>query len=618
MKLKKFRIQNYKSIINSGFCYLASDLTILAGKNESGKTAVLEAIRDFSPSILKIPQTARPIHESEDTRIELYFSLSDDERKKIIKKIQFPDSDTEKLLKPEIGLWKDIDGNYEFTEEIDNPYVEYVDKYNKYKIDQISAASKKILSFFEKIDIEIQPPDYNNNIRDYLKDIEEFILDVERNLSEFNISQDDKKEVTTSLNSIKAYQKEVKTYDNYFKLVEELKSQIPNVILFSDFVDLLPHSVLFTEASNKQTVKNFATISGLDLSRVIDSKLDSHQRMNLLKRSSAKISGDFKEYWEQDELKLNISSDGQKLVFTVEEKGKEDCFKPEHRSKGFQWFLSFYLRLKAEKGKTNVILIDEPGLYVHAKAQRDILHVLESLSNDMQIIFSTHSPYLIDNERMDRIRLVKKTSDGTTIENKIHKNADKDTLTPIVTAIGLDLSNSFSVVGDNNIILEGFSDYYYLSGMRKKLARDGLSDKHFIPCVGATKIPMMVSLIMGWGLNFIALLDNDSEGIRVGDDLKNKYHVDSEKVLNVSSRSNTRIEDLFSTDDFHKHIINGSIKPDAPNKLSNSDYLSKNKMDKVLLAKQFFEKINNDEKLELSKETITNFSDLFKKIEAAF
>jgi predicted ATP-dependent endonuclease of OLD family len=613
MKLEKFKIKNYKSITDSGFCWLASDITILAGKNESGKSGILEAIRDFSRTIPKIPESAKPISKSDDTRIELFFSLNENERKKISKKLQLPDIEIEKLLKPHIGISKDENGRYEFTEEIDDPYIEYVDSSNSHAIDQINDAFDKIKKFYPENNILF--PSFKDNINQYSKDLSSFLGTFERMQPFINSNEKTKIQVQNNLGQIKKHQKELKNYDQYFKVVNELVAEMPNIIFFSDFTDILPNSITFQEAQSNSTIKNFATISALDLSKALDNNLDPHRRMNLLSHCSAKITGDFKDHWAQDKLNIIVTSDGQKLLFSVEEQGRHDRYKPEQRSKGFQWFLSFYLRLTAERGKTNIILIDEPGLYVHAKAQKDILGVLESLANEMQIIFSTHSPYLIDNRRLDRIRLVKKGKTGTIIESKIHKNADKETLTPVVTAIGLDLCNQFSVVGVDNIILEGFSDYYFLSGMKKKLGEKKFDKKYFVPCVGATKIPIMISLIMGWGLNFVALLDNDPEGIRVEKDLKEKYHIDPHKVLFVSEKSKTRIEDLFSKDDFHKYITNDSSKTVTA---SNSDYLTQNKLDKVLLSKFFFERINNGVKTDLSKETISNFTELFEKIESAF
>ena len=87
-----------------------------------------------------------------------------------------------------------------------------------------------------------------------------------------------------------------------------------------------------------------------------------------------------------------------KLLFYVHDQMNQY---PEQRSKGFLWFLSFYLRMaawdKREPDHSRLVLIDEPGSYLHAKAQRDILSVLNARAKEKNqtIIYTTHSPYLL-------------------------------------------------------------------------------------------------------------------------------------------------------------------------------------------------------------------------------
>jgi len=79
VRITKFRIRHYKSIIDSGYCLLASDITILAGKNESGKSAILEALRDFAPSVTSLPGDATPVDNSGTPEVEVHLQLSNDE-----------------------------------------------------------------------------------------------------------------------------------------------------------------------------------------------------------------------------------------------------------------------------------------------------------------------------------------------------------------------------------------------------------------------------------------------------------------------------------------------------------------------------------------------------------
>ena len=130
----------------------------------------------------------------------------------------------------------------------------------------------------------------------------------------------------------------------------------------------------------------------------------------------------FKKYWTQDDISLKYQQDGEVVDFWIDEKGVS--YRPSQRSQGQQWYLSFYINIVAclAEDRQNVILIDEPGLYLHARAQKDALHVLKShvSTPGWPIIFSTHSPYLINVDDLENVRLVEKTEDGTIILGKIH------------------------------------------------------------------------------------------------------------------------------------------------------------------------------------------------------
>ena len=108
--------------------------------------------------------------------------------------------------------------------------------------------------------------------------------------------------------------------------------------------------------------------------------------------------------------------------------------------------------------KPNVILIDEPGLYLHAKAQKDLLTVLLEHSSTYPVVFSTHSPYLITENNLENVRLVEKSrTEGTKILGKIHAHAtaDHETLTPILTAIGLGINDSITNIDQrDNVVVE--------------------------------------------------------------------------------------------------------------------------------------------------------------------
>lgn len=616
MKLKKFRTQNYKSIKDSGYCWFASDVTTLAGKNESGKSAILESLRDFDTNIEVIPDSALPLDDSGEPIIELCFEIEKSDLDEISKETSVSlRKELYELIKNDgLTIIKYKDGSYNFSDQIS-------ELLNKQTQETNQQCFKKLKQFIEKIKkieqlSDVADPQITENVENSQQAINQFIAQINPLIA--TIPDEIKKQqatdnVATLVEEVKNLQQE----NIANKFLEEIKQYIPNFVFFSDFKDILPFELPLAEAKQNKTIQDFAKVANLELDKVIQTT-DTQRRRNILSKHSATISGDFMGYWGQNKLDLIAEPDGDKLRLGVKETDKTILFKPEQRSKGFQWFLSFFLRLNAEKDEINIILIDEPGLYLHAKAQKDVLKVLEEVSKEAQVIFSTHSPYLIDSERLDRIRLILKDESGTKIENKIHKGADKETLTPIITTIGLDLSQEFSIAGKKNVVLEGISDYYYFQALKDFLPKTTKGiDANFIPCCGASKIPQIISLLIGWDLEFVSTLDNDTEGKKIIKELKEKLQVDEKKIILISDQDNFSIEDLFTHDDFNSFVIDEPKNNDTST--SNSKFIKDQKIDKVLLAKKFLDEVKKDKsKVNLSQITINNFKAVLEKIGTCF
>ena len=613
MKLLKFRIQHYKSIADSGWCWLASDVTTLAGKNESGKSAILEALRDFETDVKSIPDGAKPIDDSGKPMIEMCFEVGN----MILDEIAAETSITtgketrEYISRNGATIIKYHDGKYDLEEEINTLFNDEQNESNAKRIEKI----EQLLSNLSGVGSlsGITKPESEDDMTTLQKRVSVCLQEAAAYADSIS-EEETQQNVYAVIEALKTENDALNNEDVARKFVDELVRHTPYFIFFSDFSDILPFELPLTEAKKHKTVQDFAKLAGLDLDKVINTS-DSQWRRNELSKCSAKISGDFKGHWEQDEIDLVAEADGENLRLGVRESGDALLFKPEQRSKGFQWFLSFYLRLNAEQAETNVILIDEPGLYLHSKAQKDVLKVFETLSGESQVIISTHSPYLIDAQRLDRVRLIlKDDQSGTRIENKIHKDADTETLTPIITAIGLDLAHDFSIAGKKNVLLEGISDYYFIQALREYLKTN---KANYIPCVGAPKISQLASLLIGWDLEFLAVLDNDAEGKRIAKELSEKLSIEQDRIIFISEKNGFAIEDLFTHDDFNNFVLEETKNEDATT--ANSKFLKNETLDKVLLAKKFFEKVKADKSgIKLLKETIEAFREVFEKIDKGF
>lgn len=263
--------------------------------------------------------------------------------------------------------------------------------------------------------------------------------------------------------------------------------------------------------------------------------------------------------------------------------------------------MCFLARLKAQGSEqNNLILIDEPALFLHAKAQKDVLSLLEEIASDNnQVVFSTHSPFLIDTDKLNRIRLVTKdkTSKITLLENNFNKNADIETIAPIVAAIGLDISQGIIFSKKHNLVVEGTSDYYYLQAMRKYLVDNTEynfpHDMAFIPCVGESKITSVISLLVGYGLDYKVLLDE--KGTR---HTRNKLHAEGldDKIITAGTASDESIEDLFSEKDRENYIT------------------SQGDLSKTLISKIFYEKVEKGEHKTFTQRTLNAFIKLLDNI----
>ena len=614
MKPKSFRIKNYRSIKDSDVCYLSGDnLTILAGKNESGKTAILEALEDFNIN-KSIREEAIPIQNAEaKPEIVVTFEIDKETLTEISNRIKF-------RIKPTEARNVEIIKNYPNEYFLSNESLKSLGIKDKYlrKIDQeaITEDSRKISGIYSdfpgvggvlpKLDLD--------DISNFLDQLMDFRNKTRPNLSRIT---DDKirdefiQALDKIISKISDISNQLKSMEINF--IDQIKQRIPNFILFSSFDDVFPSEVSFAEASNNELIKDLEIISDLNLDLIISGT--TTQKASHKDQLNVRLKRDYEKFWTQDYTNLNIDWESDKLIFLVKEGG--DFFPPNMRSKGWQWHLAFYVRVsaRAKEDISNIILIDEPGLYLHAKAQEDVLEKFEDSAKNAPIVFSTHSPYLIKIDKLNRIRLISRTDEeGTRISNKIHKGADKETLTPIITAIGLDLSIGLDIAKDNNVILEGITDYYYLSAFKELLNFNFKKEVHFIPSVGADKFNFIVPLMIGWGLNYCAVLDNDKKGKKIEKKLLNDFGYTNIKTIFVSENDNEEIEDIFDRRDFIRCVLKDEFNNVSADKKNSQIIKQKDKdYDKVLLAKSFFEGIK-DEDANLSETTKDNFKNLLGKI----
>lgn len=613
MKIKKFRIYNYKSIVDSGDCYPSPSVTIFAGKNEAGKTSILEALEDFNLG-QKIRDKAVPIvEEGNDERLIPKINITFEVNRRDIAEI-FEENNhqfTKKIADSyEIWIEKSFPDNYAISPQVSKDFELDLKTLNAEVIAQGASLDAGIRSALQAFGITLASlPDFNSDgLEDYSAKLEKFSAELNPKLPQIPEAQ--RNQLLTQIAGMRDLCP--KFYDSGFSSSDFLKvllEYVPNFILFSSFDDVFPNKIPVTELEKNEWIRDLSVISNLDVKTVMSGS--ERQKKTHKHRINISLNDDYQKFWVQDVSKLEVDWEGQHLYFWIEENGL--YYEPGDRSQGKRWHLSYYIRVtaRARENVRNVILIDEPGLYLHAVAQQDILKSLEDASKEAPCFISTHSPYLIEPDKLDRLRLVLKSEDGNSvIENKIHKVADKETLRPILTAIGLELNQGIAHTDQiNNVIVEGPSDYYYLNAFKLVQKKEGIN---FVFGGGAGNMPKVGTILQGWGCNVIYLYDSDQGYKAAINNIKEYWVTTTLEMVAKLSVPDAAIEDVLSVDDYIRHILSGEPKGAVQ---KNSEYAKSKKRDKVLDAKLFLERVRKDS-VTLDATTKKNIRAVFDEIES--
>lgn len=237
----------------------------------------------------------------------------------------------------------------------------------------------------------------------------------------------------------------------------------------------------------------------------------------------------FRRWWVQDrDFSLRVSPREHELVFTIRDRtGTEYTF--DERSGGLKYFLSYLIQSQAarQSGRGRILLMDEPDAHLSAEAQQDLLRIFADLAEPqpdeaaVQVIYVTHSPFLLDKNHAHRLRVLEKgrNIDGT----RVIANAAQNHYEPLRSAFGAFVGEA-AFVGSVNLLVEGAADQILLAGAARAIRADtsalenhslDLNRLAIVPCSGASQIPYMVYLIRGRDAEkppVLALLDGDEAG----------------------------------------------------------------------------------------------------------
>jgi predicted ATP-dependent endonuclease of OLD family len=604
-------VTNYRSIQDSGEVRV-SDFKTLVGKNESGKTSILKALHKFNPAteerfngLREFPR--RKFHEFDKRApvVRATFSLSEEENDALY------NIDPRFRKVSGVGVTKNYAGDFtvDLMPDIESlpptrrglaPLLRElkaaIDEIGKTSDDTVLALQTQLVEAYgqlgtglgEDTDISSSPvrEPFETQVQSLLK-----LVGPHAGKENFASVQ----EIAVMILNTANWEGVLSKVRNY------VVKHLPVFVYFENYaiIDSRIHLPSFVQKSQsgalnpeERTAKTLFTLVKLNPERLvalasapgknpvqIQEGID--ERALLVDRASLSLTGNLADLWQQRKNRIDFDIDGEYLRLWVTDDVDKSKIELEQRSKGFQWFLSFYVvfNVESELGHKNaVLLLDEPGLHLHAAAQEDILAVLQKLAERNQIIYTTHSPFMIDTEHLDTIStVIENKEDGTKVSDAVW-GTDKDALFPLQAALGYSMSQSL-FVGRYNLVVEGITDFWILSTISqifKDSQRLHINEGIVIsPAGGAQKAALLAAMLSGQKLKVGVLLDSDIEGRNVRNDLVKSRIAKENNVIFISDATGDpekemELEDLMPIDIYMRVVNETYLKELGTNPLSIS------------------------------------------------
>lgn len=644
--LDRFKVINFRSIDESDWIEV-SDNTCLVGTNEAGKTNLLIALWKLRPAnnepIVPLDDFPRNLYSkyktdghSEDVFIQADFILNDSLATEISKELQCDIEQVKRTL-----IERKYDGKY----FISFPYSE-VKTFSSERINSLFNISKSKIAnedffikeseenktlindfidkeksnfhqdYFIKQDIEKTI----SNIKDFIasnfkrkKNIPEFFdIHILKKLEFFIDAFDAKPIITTEdvrqkvLKSIPkfVYYSDYGNLDSEIylpRVIEDLartdlsesaRAKVRTLDVLFKYVGLSPKEIYELGNDRKIIIKKIDSYDreisteevDMDEEEVKEWSEKKKERGVLLRSAATELTTNFKKWWLQGDYIFDFQADGNHFRINVSDKLRPEHIELEGRSRGLQWFFSFFLvflvETKEEHNNT-ILLLDEPGLSLHPIAQFDLAKFFRKLSEDNQLLYTSHSPFLVDMDNLANVKAVYVDSDTgrTKVSSNLRYNetdAEKS-IYPVHAALGLTVSETL-LLGCKPILVEGPSDQIYLTLIKRFLIGNGdlqyFKEIVFIPTGGVKGMSPVSKLVASRDNELpIVLLDSDKAGEDFQKQLKSGKYIDQkDKVIGVKDFIG---EDLFEIEDL--------LEPQSLIKLIDKKYRAENDFEDVYI-----------------------------------
>lgn len=593
MKLSAFRVQMYRSIIDSGWIKI-SPLTTLVGKNESGKTSLLRALHKlnpFTPEPYSLEREWPRGHRKQQSRSHVVC------RGKFLLDYEEVANLSEIAGQPFPIDVIEVTRSYAGELEILFPEEFFAERLRPNQIDdQVTSwpvPSEPIGEPFRVRIAELQEEIKSNAREGRFTALQDLAGSHRQRLEQAHspghpqrpnennyVSQHEAK-VREIANKLTTLPTDVRRAHEY------LASRLPTFIYMDDYRTFSGTARLdqvkqrFDAGNPTEEDKSLVMIlkmSGLDLAQEATKAnyveaSQREQRQFDLDDASATLTRDIEGRWKQRKYEVEFRADGPQFFTFVNDEKDPALIRLEERSKGFQWFFSFDLLFMHESQgqfRNCVLLLDEPGLHLHPDAQKDLLRRLEHYADANTLIYTTHLPFMIELRHPDRIRAVSETSQGTVVTEDLTSSQPEARFT-LQAALGMSGSTSY-LLSDRNLIVEGVDDYWIISELSNLLIRSGgqglPEDVVITAGGGASEATYIATLMIGQKLGVVVLFDTDNAGNTEKDRLLKSwltlYNESHARVLSLgpsvgSTQGEFAIEDMFP-DDYYIGLVRESYR----------------------------------------------------------
>jgi energy-coupling factor transporter ATP-binding protein EcfA2 len=560
IKLIKAHVLKYKSIDDSSPVDINEAVTVLVGKNESGKTAFLEALHKALPlgkatfnPVFDYPRKDyiryRPQHDSKNYAkvVELTFAIGPELAGRINKEL----FNNVEVIKPEQTLRRTTNYGNEHSISLGL---------------DIQKALSSLKRSLEGIELSDQVFNTAKDLEEVLSRIAGMGLPADSRLSIF--AKEWKDRVAGASSGWDAISFHV--WNAY------LSPSLPRFLYFDDYsllqgklnLETLNHrKTQGTTTESDQTALGLLELAGITIKDLMSEEGYENSKAKL-EAIGLNITQQVFEYWKQNKdlaVEFDIKADpkddspfntGKNLYIRIKNLRHGVTVPFDQRSKGFIWFFSFMVWFSAVESRAGtekdvVLLLDEPGLNLHALAQADFLGFIEKLSVDRQIIYTTHSPFMVESERLERVRVVEDRSrEGTKVTGNLQGSSD-ESLFPLQAALGYSVAQNL-FISKKNILVEGPADLLILQHVSSLLEASGkcaLDEGVYVPVGGLDKLATFVALLGANKLKLVVLHDRGTSPHQGLESLIHQKLIERKRVLDygmyrIPENLETDIEDL--------------------------------------------------------------------------